>query len=83
MPQKLAGRIVEPRAWVPMAAGMVGAPTAAAEPLDEPPGVRLVSCGLRVRAGSPPPKAIVTVLPTIAAPPSLSACTTAASCFGR
>ena len=62
---------------------MVGAPTAAAEPLDEPPGVRAVSCGFRVFAGSPPPKVMVTVLPRIAAPPSFSASTTAASCFGR
>ena len=82
-PQKLAGRIVEPRAWVPMAAGIVGAPTAAAEPLDEPPGVRAVSCGFRVLAGSPPPNVTVTVLPRIAAPPSLRASTAAASCFGR
>ena len=31
-------------------------------PLDEPPGVRRVSNGLRVRAGSPPPKHTVTGL---------------------
>ena len=62
---------------------MVGAPTAAADPLDEPPGVRRVSCGLRVLAGSPPPNGMVTVLPRIAAPPCLSASTAAASCFGR
>ena len=70
MPQKLAGRMVEPRAWVPSATGSIRDATAAAVPLDDPPGVRRVSNGLRVRAGSPPPKHTVTVLPTRTAPPS-------------
>ena len=83
VPQKLAGRMVEPRPWVPIAAGTVAAPTAAAVPLDEPPGVRAVSCGLRVRAGSPPPKVTVTVLPMTTAPPWRKAWTQAASCSGR
>ena len=69
MPQKLAGRMVEPRAWVPSVTGSIRAATDAAEPQDEPPGVRRVSNGLRVRAGSPPPRHTVTVLPTSTAPP--------------
>ena len=56
--------------------------TAAAVPLDEPPGVRRVSNGLRVLAGSPPPRHTVTVLPTSTAPPWRSACTQAASAIG-
>ena len=34
--------------------GMVPPPTAAAVPDEDPPGVRVRSCGLRVRDGSPP-----------------------------
>ena len=45
--------MVEPRACVPSAKGSMRAATAAAEPLDEPPGVRAEIVGLRVRAGSP------------------------------
>src|SRR5271155_827107 len=81
-PQKLAGRMVEPRAWVPSAAGSIPAATAAALPLDDPPGVRRVSNGLRVRAGSPPPKQTVTVFPTNTPPPRPSARTVAASVIG-
>jgi len=77
------GRIVEPRACVPNASGSMRAATAAAEPDDEPPGVRRKSCGLRVRAGSPPPKHTVSVLPTMTAPPARSAATGAASRSGR
>ena len=35
---KAAGRITEPLVWVPMAPGTMPQATAAAEPLDEPPG---------------------------------------------
>ena len=59
--------------------GTMPAPTAAAEPLDEPPGVRARSSGLRVSFVSPPANAVVTVLPTTIAPPERSACTHAAS----
>jgi hypothetical protein len=38
-PQKLAGRMIEPITWEPSAAGIMPIPTAAAEPLLEPPGV--------------------------------------------
>ena len=36
-----------------MATGTMPSATAAAEPLDEPPGVRSRSCGLRVAPGTP------------------------------
>ena len=52
-PQKLAGRSTEPITWVPRPALMMPAPTAAAMPLLEPPGVRCRSCGLRCRADTP------------------------------
>ena len=39
MPQNAAGRITEPAVCVPKASGAMRSATAAAEPLDEPPGV--------------------------------------------
>src|SRR5690606_2992027 len=50
-PQKAAGRMMEPEVWVPSARGTWPSATAAAEPLDEPPGVRPRLCGLRVLLG--------------------------------
>jgi len=50
-PQKDAGRIVEPAVWLPSASGTIAAATAAAEPLEEPPGVCSGLCGLRVLPG--------------------------------
>jgi len=47
-PQNEAGRITEPAVWEPSAAGTIRSATAAAEPLDDPPGVREESRGLRV-----------------------------------
>ena len=44
-------RITEPAVWLPSASGTMPAPTAAAEPLDEPPGVCSALCGLRVLPG--------------------------------
>jgi hypothetical protein len=38
-PQKAAGRITEPIVCVPSASGQSPAATAAADPLEEPPGV--------------------------------------------
>ena len=38
-PQKAAGRITEPAVWLPSASGTMKSATAAAEPLEEPPGV--------------------------------------------
>src|SRR6185312_5087618 len=52
------------------------APTAAAEPLDDPPGVRLMSCGLRVApCGCDIANSVVTVLPMMIAPAARSAAT--------
>ena len=50
-PQYDAGRIVEPAVWVPNANDTNPAATAAAEPLDDPPGERRASCGLVVGPG--------------------------------
>ena len=43
------GRIVLPTVWVPKPIGTWKSPTAAPEPADEPPGVRVGSCGFEVR----------------------------------
>src|SRR5215211_555189 len=68
-PQKLAGRRIEPTTWVPSPAGTMPAPTAAAEPLDEPPGVRLPSCGFLVLChGWLDANSVVVVLPMTMAP---------------
>ena len=51
-PQNEAGRITEPLVCVPTPSGTMKAATAAAEPLDEPPGVWPLWCGLRVLPGA-------------------------------
>ena len=51
IPQNDAGRIVEPAVWLPNAIGTIPSATAAAEPLEEPPGVRRGSSGFTVLAG--------------------------------
>src|SRR5258708_37702886 len=56
--------------------------TAAAEPLDEPPGVCDGLCGLRVCGGWLFANSVVTVLPRIRQPARLSSVTLAASAFG-
>ena len=83
MPQIEAGRSTEPRTWLPVASGNIDAATAAAEPDDEPPGVRARSHGFQVGPGSAMVSSVVTVLPTISAPPRRSASTCAASTAGR
>ncbi|MNT21019.1 hypothetical protein D3C72_1563420 [compost metagenome] len=50
-PQNAAGRIIEPPVCVPNARSTMPAATAAAEPLDEPPGVCARLCGLQVGPG--------------------------------
>ncbi len=50
-PQNAAGLITEPLVCVPSASGTMPAATAAAEPLEEPPGVCSGLCGLRVLPG--------------------------------
>ena len=59
---------MDARACEPVAAGTMPAPTAAPLPLDEPPGVRAVSQGLRAGPGLAKANSVVTVFPTIAAP---------------
>ena len=78
-PQKLDGRTIEPNTCVPMPTLIAPTATAAAEPLLEPPGVRVRSHGLRVARGCIHANSVVTVLPTITAPASRSAATLAAS----
>ena len=50
-PQNAAGRITEPPVCVPTASGTMPAATAAAEPCDEPPGVRPGAAGFAVGPG--------------------------------
>src|ERR1700679_1416160 len=78
-PQKLEGRTIEPKPCVPMPTVIAPTATAAAEPLLDPPGVRLKSQGLRVARGCIHANSVVTVLPTMTAPASRKAATLAAS----
>ena len=59
------------------------ADTAAAEPLDETPAVRVRSFGLRTPTGIGLAKAVVVVLPRITAPARRNAVTQAESLAGR
>src|SRR6185436_4371199 len=76
------GRMVEPLVWLPSASGTMLAPTAAAEPLEDPPGVCSALCGLRVLPGWKYAHSVVTVLPRTMAPAARSIFTTAASLRG-
>ena len=67
-PQNAAGRVMDPPVCVPRAARHIPQATAAAEPLDEPPGVRSRFHGLRVTGGSIQAKGVETVLPRMIAP---------------
>src|SRR5260370_4214184 len=69
-PQNADGRITEPPVWVPSAAGTWKSATAAAEPLDEPPGVCAGLCGLTVAPGKRLANSVVTVLP-MTVPPAM------------
>src|SRR6516225_3340177 len=82
-PQKLAGLITDPPVCVPKASGTMPAPTAAAEPEDEPPGVWPRLRGFRVAGGSACAKAVVAVLPTMPAPAWRASITSPASALGR
>ncbi len=57
--------------------------TAAAEPLEEPPGVRAGSCGLRVMFGVRPANSQVMVLPRMTAPAARTSATQEASVVVR
>src|SRR5262249_57178891 len=82
-PQNAAGRMTEPPVCVPSAAGTMKSATAAAEPLDEPPGVRLGSSGFAVAAGVTCANSVVAVLPMTMAPAARSRATQFASRIGR
>ena len=75
--------MIEPPTWVPIAAGTMRAATAAAEPDEDPPGVRAGSNGFVVGPGCEPPSSAVTVLPRTTAPAWRSAYTAALSRFGK
>ena len=60
----------------------MNADTAAAEPADEPPGERPVSCGFKVRDGLSSASSVVTVLPRMIAPAARNAATQSASALG-
>src|SRR5215468_1140758 len=83
MPQYAAGRSVEPTVCEPKASGTIPALTAAADPLDEPPGVWARFHGLRVSVGSRLANSVVVVLPTTIAPARRSRATLSASAPGR
>ena len=83
MPQNEAGRTTEPLVWLPTASGTCPAATAAAEPLDDPPGVRDGSWGLDVADGGMKASCVLTVLPMMTAPASLSLEISVASSSGR
>src|SRR5215472_2991823 len=68
LPQYAAGRIREPPTWEPRAMGTMRAPTTAADPLEDPPGVRPGSNGLVVLHGVAPPSSVVVALPSRIAP---------------
>ncbi len=75
--------MIEPVVWVPKATGTMPAATAAAEPLDEPPGVWAALRGLVVGPGENVANSVVTVLPTMIAPARRDSATLAASVVGR
>ena len=75
--------MIEPPTCVPIAAGTMLAPTAAAEPDEEPPGVRVGSNGLVVGPGCEPPSSAVTALASTTAPAWRSAQTAALSRLGK
>jgi len=62
--------MLDPEVWVPSATGTMPAATAAAEPLDDPPGVGAALCGLRVGPAAAPANSVVTVLPSTTVPAS-------------
>ncbi len=84
-PHNAAGWRIEPPVSEPRARGANPAATAAALPPEEPPGTRLVSCGLRVAPKAefsvelPMANSSRFVLPTATAPAAASRCTTVAS----
>src|SRR3546814_9056596 len=71
--------MIEPPVCVPKAIGTMPAATAAAEPLEEPPGVWAGFHGLRVGPGTANAYSAVTVMPMGVAPAARSCATQEAS----
>src|SRR5437867_3850516 len=67
-PQNAAGRITDPLVCVPTAPGTMPQATPAADPIDDPPGVRRTSHGFFVCPGWKYASSVVTVFPTTIAP---------------
>src|SRR5690349_3565557 len=78
-PQYAAGRPTDATVCVPVAAAHMRAPTAAADPLLDPPGVCSRLHGLQVGPGSKVANSVVTVLPKMTAPSRRSRATHSAS----
>ena len=84
-PHRAAGWRIEPPVSEPRASGANPAATAAADPPDDPPGTRPVSCGLRVgpkaevSVEEPMANSSMLVFPTITAPARRRRVTTVAS----
>ena len=75
--------MIEPAVCVPKASGTMKSATAAAEPLEEPPGLWAGLCGLTVAPGKRLANSVVTVLLKIVPPGMRSSATQAASANGR
>jgi len=71
--------MVDPPVWLPTDNGTMPAATAAADPLDDPPGVCAGLCGFRVLPAVRVANSVVTVFPMITAPAPRNRSTTAAS----
>ena len=82
VPQNDAGRITDAAVCVPNAAGTIQSATAAALPLDDPPGVWSGWRGLAVFPGAKYASSVVTVLPSTMAPACFARATQAASRSG-
>ena len=75
--------MIEPVVCVANATGTIPAATAAAEPDDDPPGVRVGSCGFVVGPGGQAANSVVTSFPTGSIPHRRAMATLAASARGR
>src|SRR5215469_12844091 len=82
-PQKAAGRITEPPVCVPIASGTIKSATAAADPLDDPPGEKPGAYGLVVGPGWTLANSVDTVLPSKMPPAARGSEAALASLAGR
>ena len=75
--------MIEPVVCVANATGTIPAATAAAEPDDDPPGVRVASCGFVVGPGGHAANSVVTSFPNGSIPHRRAIETIAASALGQ